>query len=116
MFLSVLFEFVNKVLTVNVHGNEIEKGYIISATFLKTLDDWHAVFGSEVNLKCAISDPIGICKWYKNGKLVKSGEAEAGGNERSLHFPSISHDDEGEYECRCGNESTKARIEVKGKR
>ena len=39
MFLSVLFEFVNKVLTVNVHGNEIEKGYIISATFLKTLDD-----------------------------------------------------------------------------
>ena len=74
----------------------------------------HATFGSEVKLECAISDPGADCKWYKNGSLLDDAVAKTGDHQRSLCFLCISHDDDGEYECRCGDESTKARVEVTG--
>ena len=67
-----------------------------------------------MQLECAISDPQADCKWFKNGNLLEDALAEKGEYQRSLHFLSISHDDDGEYECKCGNESTKARVEVIG--
>ena len=88
----------------------------VSATFQKNLTDLQATFGSEVELQCAISDPSAECQWYKNGNLLEGTVAEKGQYQRSLHFLSISHDDDGTYECKCGNESTKARVEVKGMR
>ena len=73
-----------------------------------------AIFGWEVQLECAISDPSADCKWYKNGNLLEGVKDKTGQYQRSLHFLSISHDDDGEYECKCGDESTKARVEVTG--
>ena len=87
---------------------------IFSATFTKTLTNVLATFGSEVHLECAISNPSANCKWYKNGNLLEDALAIKGQHQRSLHFLSISHDDDGEYECECGDESTKAKVEVTG--
>ena len=67
-----------------------------------------------MKLECAVSDPMADCKWYKNGTILEGTTGETDGQERTLHFPSISHDDEGEYECRFGQECTKARVEVIG--
>ena len=74
----------------------------------------HDAYGSAVKLQCAISDSMADCKWFKNGIELKTGEAGVDGYERSLRFRSISHDDEGRYECRCGYQSTEATVEVKG--
>ena len=87
---------------------------VITATFTKNLTDVLAPFGSEVQLECAISNPSADCKWYKNGNLVDGALVKTSDHQRNLRFISISHDDDGEYECRCGDESTKARAEVKG--
>ena len=65
-------------------------------------------------MECAISDPSTDCEWYKNGVLLTGGAVRANANQRSLHFLSITHEDEGEYECRCGEEYTKARVVVLG--
>ena len=67
-----------------------------------------------MKLKCRVSDPLAGCKWYKNGIQLTDGIDEGNGPERSLHFTAVSHDDDGEYECRCGDESTKATVKVKG--
>ena len=67
-----------------------------------------------MQLECAISKPSAECQWYKNGNLLEDALAKTGQHQRSLHFLSISHDDDGEYECKCGDESTKARVEVTG--
>ena len=85
----------------------------VTATFTKTLMDVHTTFGSDVKLECAVSDPTADCSWYKDGRLL-DGLVRIEGNHRILHFASISHDNEGEYECRCGNESTKATLAVQG--
>ena len=74
----------------------------------------HVACGSEVELECVISHPSEDCEWYKNGKLVEKGKSGRDGNRRFLQFTCVSHDDKGEYECRCGDESTKAKLEVKG--
>ena len=74
----------------------------------------HTSFGSEVKLECAVSDPMADCKWYKNGTMLEGTTGETDGHERTLHFPSISHEDEGEYECRYRDVGTKARVEVQG--
>ena len=82
--------------------------------FTKKLTDVHARFGTDVTLECAVSEVMAECKWYKNGVLLDDGGGKRTRNQHLLRFPSISHDDIGEYECRCGSESTKARVEVKG--
>ena len=74
----------------------------------------HAAFGSEAKLECAVSNPMVECKWYKNGILLEGTTTLTDGCTRSLYFPSVSHDNEGEYECKFGNESSKARVEVIG--
>ena len=82
-------------------------------SFTKTLSDVYAAFGSDVELECEISDHMADCEWYTNGSLVEDGVTRDR-NKHKLQLFSISHDDEGEYECRCGNESTKATLGVKG--
>ena len=74
----------------------------------------HPAFGSAFKLQCAISDSRADCKWLRNGIELKTGEAGVDGYQRSLRFRSISHDDEGRYECRCGDQFTEATVEVKG--
>ena len=74
----------------------------------------HAAYGSEVKLQCAVSDSKADCEWLRNGIELKTGHVGVDGYQRSLHFLSISHDDEGRYECRCGDQFTKATVEVKG--
>ena len=71
-------------------------------------------FGSDVRLECDVSDPMANCEWYKDGIPLDGDSAGIDGHKRYLQFPSILHDIEGEYACRCGNESTKARLKVKG--
>ena len=94
------------------HCNEFQT--IIAAIFTKTLADVNATLGSEVRLKCAVSDPMVACKWYKNGVLREDGIVGEDGYHRSLHFPSISQDNEGEYKCKIGSESTKAKLKIQG--
>ena len=86
--------------------------YIITAAFTQELNDVSTELRSEGQLTCAISDPLAVCRWFRNGILLKEDNSRT--NQRVLHLPAISHEDEGEYECRCGNESTKAGVEVKG--
>ena len=87
---------------------------IIVATFTETLSDVHTTFGSDVRLKCAVSDPKAECEWYKDDILLNAASAGIDGQQRYLHIAKIPHDSEAEYECRCGNESTKARVNIKG--
>ena len=67
-----------------------------------------------MRLHCAVSDPRANCEWYKDGVLIDDASPRRESNQRYLRFDSISHDHDGEYECRCGNEFTKARVTVKG--
>ena len=87
---------------------------IIVARFTETLSDVDTTFESDVRLKCAVSDPKADCAWYKDDIPVDAASAGKDGQQRYLHIATIPHDSEGEYECRCGNESTKARVNVKG--
>ena len=86
----------------------------ITVTFTRTLTNVYAAFGSDVEFECAISDHMADCEWYKDGILVEDGVVARDRNKHWLQLFSISHDDEGDYECRCGNESTKATLGVKG--
>ena len=88
--------------------------YLNLATFTTRLRNVHAAFGSAVTLQCEVSDSKTDCKWLRNGIELKTGQAGVDGYERSLRFRSISHDDEGEYECRSGNQSSKATVNVRG--
>ena len=87
---------------------------VLTATFTETLSDVDTTFGSDVRLECAVSDPMANCEWYKDGIPLDGDSAGIDEHKRYLQFPSILHDIEGEYEGRCGNESTKARVKVKG--
>ena len=87
---------------------------IIVATFTETLSDVDTTFGSDVRLKCAVSDTKADCEWYKDNIPLDAASAGIDGHQRYLHIASISHDGDGEYECRCGFESTEARVDVKG--
>ena len=67
-----------------------------------------------MRLECVVSDPKVDCEWYKDNILLDAALAGIDGQQRYLHIAKIPHGSEGEYECRCGNESTKARVTVKG--
>ena len=84
----------------------------MTGTFITPLTNVDTAFRSEVNLECEVSNPMADCKWYKNGQIYGFGKAD--GQKRILHLPKISHANEGEYECRFENESSKARVTVKG--
>ena len=87
---------------------------IIVATFTETLSDVDTTFGSDVRLECDVSDPKADCEWYKDDIPLNAALAGKDGQQRYLHIAKIPHDSEGEYECRCGNEIAKARVNVKG--
>ena len=87
---------------------------ILVAKFTETLSDVDTSFGSDVRFECAVSDPKVDCEWYKDNILLDAASAGIDGQKRYLHIAKIPHGSEGEYECRCGNESTKARLNVKG--
>ena len=93
----------------------VELFVFITVYFTKSLTDVHAAFGSEAKLECAVSNPMVECKWYKNGILLEGATTIADGCQRGLYFPSVSHDNGGEYECKYENEYSKATIEVEGR-
>ena len=78
------------------------------------LNDVQSRFGSDLRLVCAVSYPMADCTWYKNGLKLEGCIAGMYKNLCCLQLTSISHDDQGDYECRCGDESTKAKVDVKG--
>ena len=88
--------------------------YSFSAIFTKHLEDINVEFGSDVKLECVFSDPTADSTWYKNGVMLQNCMANKNGGQHVLCFPSIAHVDAGKYECRCGNESSKSKVQVKG--
>ncbi len=89
-------------------------------TFTEPLKDLTVPEEESVTLECELSKPDQKVKWLKDGKEVKP-ERKKGittktdGRRHSLTIPKASLEDAAEYTVKCGDQETKAKVDVQGR-
>ncbi len=74
-----------------------------------------------VTLQCELSKPNQKVKWFKNGKELKPDkkrgiEPKVDGMKHTLTIPKSILDDTAEYSVRIGDQETKGKVTVEGKK
>ena len=87
--------------------------------FRQKLESQEAEEGSSVTLHCELSKPGVPVEWKKGTQVLRSGEKyqmtqKATVNE--LLISKVLPEDSGDYSCVCGDQTTKAKLNVKGRR
>ncbi len=88
-------------------------------TFTQPLKDQTVPEDESVTLECELSKPDQKVTWQKDGKEVKPDRKrgitqKSDGRRHSLTIPKALMDDAAQYTARCGDQESKAKLEVQG--
>nr|XP_010774574.1 PREDICTED: obscurin-like [Notothenia coriiceps] len=73
--------------------------------------------GNSVVLRCELNKPASCVEWRRGGELLRNGDKYQMKKKElqvEMKICDITQDDAGDYICSCGEQSTTARISVKG--
>ncbi len=88
-------------------------------TFKQKLESQEAEEGTSVTLRCELSKPGVSVEWKKETEILKSGEKFQMKQTASVNELLINKavpEDSGEYSCVCGDQKTRASLDIKGRK